>query len=570
MAEKRPNILLFMVDEERYPVSYETEEIKKWRKETFKAQDWLREHGMEFHRHYAGSAACVPSRATIFTGQYPSLHGVTQTTGTAKESTDPDVFWLDPSTVPTMGDYFRAGGYRTHYRGKWHVSHADIMMPGTHTALHSYDDKGNPVKTVIDLYRQADRLNDFGFSGWIGPEPHGSAKANTGTNRDPGFAQETIELLDELEAEQKKSAGDQPPWLIVNSFVNPHDIVLFGLAWKQFGYPFTQGFVPNIPVPETQSESLATKPECQKSYVDVYPKMLTPQPTLEVYRQFYYYLQKESDQHMQSVYKRLVNSCFFENTIVIFTSDHGEMLGAHGGMHQKWHNAYEETVHVPLVVSNPVMFKEPKSAHLLTSHVDLIPTMLGLAGIDQKTARKQVQKDHSQAKPLIGRDLSRVVLGKANPDYSPEPIYFMTDDEISSGLHQENKVTGKPYTSVVQPNHIETVIADLRAKKSDEPQIWKFSRYFDNPQFWTKPFQYDVNVKDGKPVKTTKPQKPEFEMYNVSLDQEEKANLAHSSNKSRDLKQRRQELEKLLEQQREQKRLYPAPLPIYADIIKNE
>ncbi|HEY9231339.1 MAG TPA: sulfatase-like hydrolase/transferase, partial [Blastocatellia bacterium] len=110
---KRPNFLIFMVDEERYPPVYETDEVRAWRRAEFKAQDQLRRTGMEFHRHYAGATACSPSRATIFTGQYPSLHGVTQTTGTAKSAFDSDVFWLDPNTVPTMGDYFRAGGYRT-------------------------------------------------------------------------------------------------------------------------------------------------------------------------------------------------------------------------------------------------------------------------------------------------------------------------------------------------------------------------------------------------------------------------------------------------------------------------
>jgi len=50
----------------------------------------------------------VPGRASLYTGHYPSLHGVTQTTGAAKESFDPDIFWLDPNGVPTMGDYFRA------------------------------------------------------------------------------------------------------------------------------------------------------------------------------------------------------------------------------------------------------------------------------------------------------------------------------------------------------------------------------------------------------------------------------------------------------------------------------
>ncbi len=567
---KKPNILVFMVDEERFPVSYETENVRAWRKKNFKALDWFQNHGMEFNNHYAGSAACVPSRATIFTGQYPSLHGVTQTTGAAKNSTDPDVFWLDSATVPTMGDYFRAGGYRTYYRGKWHVSDADILMPGTHQPLHSYDDNGNPIKPVIDLYKQADRLNEFGFSGWIGPEPHGSAKANTGTNRDPGFAKETIELIEELENEKKKSAGEQAPWLIVNSFVNPHDIVLFGLAWKNFGYPFKEGFVPEIGKPETQDESLDTKPGCQSSYVQVYPKMLMPQPTLEIYRQFYYSLQHESDQHIWSVFKRLMKSSFFEDTIIVFTSDHGEMLGAHGGMHQKWHSAYEEMSHVPFIVSHPTMFKESKQANMLTSHVDLIPTLLGLAGIDQKAAQKSLRKTHSQARPLVGRDLSGVITGKVNPDVSTSPIYFMTDDEVSSGLHQTNQVTGKPYTSVVQPNHVETVIADLRTNKNDELQIWKYSRYFDNPQFWTKPFQYDVNIKDGKPVKTTKPQKPEFEMYNVSQDKLEQINLMYASNKTRDLKPVQARLETMLEEQREQKRIYPAPPEEYVKIIQNE
>ena len=73
---------------------------------------------MELHRHYAGSTACLPSRATLFTGQYPSLHRVTNTDGLAKQASDPLMTWLDPSTVPTMGDWFRAAGYRTHYRGK--------------------------------------------------------------------------------------------------------------------------------------------------------------------------------------------------------------------------------------------------------------------------------------------------------------------------------------------------------------------------------------------------------------------------------------------------------------------
>ena len=77
---RRPNILLMMVDEMRYPPVYEAEGAKQFRQQYLLTQSALREHGVEFHRHYAAATACAPSRASLFTGQYPSLHGVTNTT----------------------------------------------------------------------------------------------------------------------------------------------------------------------------------------------------------------------------------------------------------------------------------------------------------------------------------------------------------------------------------------------------------------------------------------------------------------------------------------------------------
>ena len=78
---KKPNFLVLLVDEERYPPVYEQEELRKWRRTNLITQELLKANGMEFHRHYIGSAACCPSRATLFTSQYPSLHGVSQTVG---------------------------------------------------------------------------------------------------------------------------------------------------------------------------------------------------------------------------------------------------------------------------------------------------------------------------------------------------------------------------------------------------------------------------------------------------------------------------------------------------------
>ena len=222
-----PNVLLIMTDEERYPPPYETAEVAEFRRTQMPARERLRSGGLELHRHYAGSVACVPSRATLFTGQYPSLHGVAKTSGIAKQASDPAMGWLDPDGVPTLGDWFRAGGYQTHYRGNWHVSHADLSIPGSHEGVMASDDDGRPIAHAVEAYRKADRLNPFGFSGWIGREPHGAAKSDCGTVRDGVFAEQVVELFGDL-----AQASSDGPWLAVASFVNPHDIAFAGGLYK--------------------------------------------------------------------------------------------------------------------------------------------------------------------------------------------------------------------------------------------------------------------------------------------------------------------------------------------------
>lgn len=558
---ERPNFLIFIVDEERYPPVYENEEIKAWRKRYLLAQDMLRETGVEFRRHYAASTACCPSRSSLFTGQYPSLHGVTQTPGAAKASYDPGMFWLDPNTVPTLGDYFRAAGYRTFYKGKWHVSDADIIIPGTHNPLMTWtvgdDNNPVPIPRNIEVYREADRLDEYGFTGWVGPEPHGSAQANSGMNRDEGFMREAIELLDQLEAEHEKSGGQQQePWLLVNSYVNPHDIALFGITWKSWGYQFTDDTVPDIPESPTDDEDLDTKPRCQHSFVEVYPHMLLPQPPVEIYRKFYYYLQKLTDGHVRQVYERLRNSPFFENTVVVYTSDHGDLLGAHGGLHQKWHCAYEESIHVPLIISNPGHVKDPRSVETLTSHVDLVPTLLALAGADQKEVQETAAREHCEVRPLVGRDLSALLRGDGAAHVTREPIYYMSDDEVSEGQSQFNPATKKFYHSVIQPNHVETVIAVLQG--TDGEEVWKFSRYFDNTDFWTSPGQYDVVHLGDEQQTRTEPTPDEYEMYNLKLDPLEEKNLCHPSNQTPETRLREKELRDILAEQNAAKRLTPS------------
>ncbi|MGB3100652.1 MAG: sulfatase-like hydrolase/transferase [Psychrobacillus psychrotolerans] len=574
---KRPNILFIIVDEERFPTVYETEAIKEWRVKNLKTQELLRKNGMTFSNHYIGSTACSPSRATLFTGQYPSLHGVTQTTGVAKGAFDPDVFWLDHSTVPTLGEYFRTAGYQTYWKGKWHLSDEDILIPGTHDALPSYNTKtGVPNSAQEAIYEKANRLSHYGFDGWIGPEPHGSNPRNSASSagvgisgRDEVYAKEVVDLIHSLE-KNANSPNDQP-WLIVSSFVNPHDITLLGLFTRfnpsyNFEIDPTLPFVPPAP---TANENLLTKPSVQLSYRDIYQQALQPTFDSLLYRQLYYSLQKKVDDEMYKVFQALQSSIFYEDTIIIFTADHGSLVGAHGGLFQKWHNAYEESLHVPLIIHSPKL-SIPRETDIITSHLDIIPTLLGLANINAVDAQKELKKSHSEVHPLVGRDFSPLINGKNNFPRANEPIYFMTDDEFTKGLSQFT-LTGKPYESVIQPNHLETVILKLPTGKEKTEEVWKLTRYFDNPQFWSNPGVEDkvTNQEDSTPVTDTKevaicitttkqtPVDDEYELYNVTRDPTEECNLAFHLNETPESKLIQKVLITILQEQSKQKRLSP-------------
>ena len=508
-----PNILLIMTDQERYPPPYETEAARGYRRARLPGRERLRESGLELHRHYVASTACVPSRASLFTGQYPSLHGVRQTDGLAKSAYDPAMMWLDPDAVPTMGDWFRAAGYRTEYRGKWHISHPDLPVAGSHEGLRTNDRDGNLRPDIVESYMRANRLDPYGFAGWVGREPHGADPSDTGYVRDDLFADQISELFTTLAADRSS------PWLAVASLVNPHDIAFSGLGWQLLGFPDPDDSVPDPGDAPSQTDSFAGRPRCQDEFSTAWHAMLYEQPIDAAYRRFYLWLHELVDRAIARIVDALDTSGMMEETIVVFTSDHGDLLGAHGGLQQKWYNAFDEAVRVPLIMCGPGIPSGGSGINTPTSHVDILPTLLGFAGVDIEHLAQVVAEPHYEMQPLVGRDLSSAITDGRDDAFERAPVYFMTEDQISRGLNTANRLTREPYDPVAEPANVESVIAAVTNDDGGH-DLWKLNHYYQRLPDW------EAVVGITPRLDTEDPAPSEWELHNLTADPEERTNLA--------------------------------------------
>lgn len=540
MAE-RPDVVILMTDEERAIPPYESADVLAWRKRTLTCRRWFDEHGVNFTRHYTGSLACVPSRPTIFTGQYPDLHGVTQTDGIGKRYDDSRLRWLRKGEVPTLGNWFRAAGYDTHYDGKWHISHADLEDPATGESLATNDDDGIVDQAAVDAYLEADPLDPYGFSGWVGPEPHGAAMSNSGFRRDPLFADRIVAWLEDRYA--RRRAGDEAalrPFLLVASFVNPHDIVLFP-AWQRNSplEPSAALDPPHVPAAPTADEDLRSKPAAQIAFREAYYSGYGPAPVIargykknaQQYRDLYYRLHAEVDGPLNRVL-RTVTDGGSENAVLVRTSDHGDLLGAHGGLHQKWFNLYDEATRVPFVIARiGEGATQPRTVSAPTSHVDLVPTLLGAAGVDVAATATALAESFSEVHPLPGHDLMPVVDG-AQADEG-RAIYLMTRDNVlegDTGASAAARALGqtvnppKPLRIKI-PAYVAANFEGLVVRVTDEEAVgggghlWKLVRTFDDPATWTEPGVRHLATNGlGGEAYRTDPLDDQWELYDLTSD----------------------------------------------------
>jgi arylsulfatase A-like enzyme len=270
-------------------------------------------------------------------------------------------FTMDPS-IPTIGDLFKEVGYRTAFFGKWHLS-----FPG--------DPPTNP-EAVLDL-AELNPLKGYGFDDSAISPPSDTGGYNDGYTNDPIWTGQAVNWL-------KKHAGDDQPWICVLSLLNPHDIQFFPRGFLvDFKRP---DYEPELPVSFHAEPNLDDKPSAQKQFRDVVA-LISGTPSTQTddeahYRSLlnlYYDLIVGNDEMLGAAINEVIKAGALEHTAIIRTADHGELGGAHR-LQNKGTTMYDEQNRVPFCVVYPKRFKPGKRSQALGEAVDLMPTLLELAG----------------------------------------------------------------------------------------------------------------------------------------------------------------------------------------------
>lgn len=424
------------------------------------------------------------------------------------------------------------------------------MDDKTGEPLATNDDQGKIDPAAVQAYLDADPLGPFGFSGWVGPEPHGARLANSGIRRDPLIAARVVTWLRDRYARRRN--GDQAalrPFLLVASFVNPHDVVLFP-AWARPGNPVKPSPLdpPAVAPAPTANEDLRTKPSAQIAFREAYPTGYGPasligrtyQRKAQQYRDLYYRLHAEVDGPVDQV-RRAVTESGSANAVLVRTADHGELLGAHGGLHQKWFNLYDEATRVPFIIARTG--SRPTTAATITdmptSHVDLVPTLLAAAGLKPDSVADELRRTFSEVHPLPGHNLLPTVEHPTTID-TYRAVYLQTRDNMLEGdtgasnlARRMRRSANPPMPLRIQvPAHVGTsfegVVARVARDHGGNGHLWKLVRTFDDPATWTEPGVRHLAANGVAGIMhRTEPLPDEWELYDLTDDPIEAHNRAH-------------------------------------------
>jgi arylsulfatase A-like enzyme len=331
--------------------------------------DRLIARGIRFSRAYTPNPVCSPARASLMTGLLPHNHGVLTVTHTVSE---------DQSRLrthhPHWAQHLDAAGYRTGYFGKWHVEahqplsdfgwqvsgemgHGEMASPLLEQKVQALKGICPPTPEYALSFR-LDGSTGYPDSIFYGVTDIPPEQRNLGV-----VTALSLDFLDE-------ALDQDQPWCCFVSVQEPHDPFIAGQA------AFDQYEVEAIPLADNVHDDLAGRPGIYRKSAHVWRHMTDRQRREAA--ACYYASITEIDEQFGRILDQVEQAGQMDNTIVVLTSDHGELLGAHG-MYCKNFSAYEEIYNIPLIMAGPDLTEGMTTSARVGLH-DLGPTLLDLVG----------------------------------------------------------------------------------------------------------------------------------------------------------------------------------------------
>jgi choline-sulfatase len=345
-ADRRPDVLLVMADQ-MVPsaLPFHGNPVTKT-----PAMSWLAESGVVFDAAYTASPLCSPARASFMTGLLPSR---TRVFDNAAEFS---------SVIPTFAHYLRSAGYRTVLSGKMHFCGPD--------QLHGFEER-----LTTDIYPA-----DYGWTpDWDRPDdrPTWYHDMSSVLEAGPCVRSNQLDFDDEVAFAAERSlfthlrSGDERPFCYVVSFSHPHDPFAISRKWWDLYRD------DDIPMPSFGYDEASLHPhERRLRAVCALNGTEVTEEHIRASRRAYYGAISYVDDHISRLAGVLRDTGRLDRTVIIVTSDHGEMLGERGAWYKM--SFYEGSARVPLIVRAPHLFAPARVAAPVTT-MDLLPTLAGLA-----------------------------------------------------------------------------------------------------------------------------------------------------------------------------------------------
>lgn len=340
-----PNILLIMSDEHNADVMG----CAGNRISRSPNLDALAERGIVFENCYCNAPLCVPSRLSFTAGKYASRVGAW--------SND---CWLPSAEYPSLPRLLQTQGYESFLCGKMHY---DVSR------RYGFAEIGGPIETNSNIKRgkgtrrAADDLTPMpGISRRF--EDFHTGDDSRVLQHDRHVTEHAVKFIEE------RSSSDQPFFLLVG-YLAPHfPLIVPEPYWKPY-----QG---KVPLPVIPDGFLDTLPRNYRHLRIAFNVEDVPEDIVRLGRELYYGFVQWLDEEIGKIIQALRRSDAADNTVVIYTSDHGENMGEHGLW---WKNCmYDSAARIPLIVSWPERWKGGQRRSEVCSLVDVVQTLADLGG----------------------------------------------------------------------------------------------------------------------------------------------------------------------------------------------